>query len=38
MDRQTDRQTDNGDFIGCSVGWGSNKEDQYIHVKHIHMH
>ena len=24
MDRQTDRQTDNGDFIGPSVGRGSN--------------
>ena len=25
MDGQTDRQTDNSDFIGCSIGWGSNK-------------
>ena len=24
MDRQTDRQTGNGGFIGLSVGWGSN--------------
>ena len=26
MDGQADGQTDNGDFIGSSIGWGSNKE------------
>ena len=32
-DRQTDRQTYNGDFIGPSVGRGSNDTvDQKVHV------
>ena len=28
MERQT--QTGNGDFIGASVGWGSNNSNQLI--------
>ena len=32
-DRQTERPTDSGDFIGLSVGWGSNNLMQSFNIK-----